>query len=112
MQDKIRIRVFTKDMAQYQRFLPTGDLCKPLADAVFFYIGDQLEWEVELAIPAGEVVPTQLGKFGQTRLDQLDGAELDLDGRISMRCALSSGRTRAPHSSSSRMILAREKRLR
>jgi type VI secretion system protein ImpH len=65
VQDTIRIRIYTKDMAQYQRFLPSGDLCEPLADAVFFYIGDQLEWEAELAIPAGAVVPTQLGKFGQ-----------------------------------------------
>ncbi len=65
VQDKIRIRIYTRDMAQYQRFLPTGDLCEPLADAVFFYIGDQLEWEVELAIPAGQVIPTRLGSFGQ-----------------------------------------------
>jgi type VI secretion system protein ImpH len=65
VQDKIQIRLYTKNMAQYQRFLPTGDLCEPLADAVFFYIGDQFEWEVELAIPAGEVIPTQLGSFGQ-----------------------------------------------
>src|SRR6476619_4964462 len=65
VQDKIQIRLYTKNMAQYQRFLPTGDLCAPLADAVFFYIGDQLEWEVELAIPAGEVIPTKLGSFGQ-----------------------------------------------
>jgi len=65
VQDKIQIRLYTKNMAQYQRFLPTGDLCEPLADAVFFYIGDQLEWEVELAIPAGEVIPTKLGSFGQ-----------------------------------------------
>lgn len=65
VQDKIRLRIFVRDMAQYQRFLPTGDLCEPLADAVFFYIGDQLEWEVELAIPSGAVVPTKLGSFGQ-----------------------------------------------
>ena len=32
---------------------------------VFFYIGDQLDWEVELAIPAGEVEPARLGNFGQ-----------------------------------------------
>ena len=65
VQDKIRIRLYTKNIQQYQRFLPTGDLCRPLADAVFFYIGDQLEWEVELAIPTGEVIPTRLGMFGQ-----------------------------------------------
>ena len=65
VQDKIRIRIFTKDMAQYRRFLPTGDLCEPLADAVFFYIGDQLDWETELAIPAGAVEASKLGSFGQ-----------------------------------------------
>jgi type VI secretion system protein ImpH len=65
VQDKIRIRVFTRDMAQYRRFLPSGDLCKPIRDAVFFYIGDQLAWEVELAIPAGKVQPMRLGKSGQ-----------------------------------------------
>jgi type VI secretion system protein ImpH len=65
VQDKIRIRIFTKDMAQYRRFLPTGDLCEPLADAVFFYLGDQLDWEAELAIPAGAVEAVRLGQFGQ-----------------------------------------------
>jgi type VI secretion system protein ImpH len=65
VQDKIRIRIFTRDIEQYQRFLPTGDLCEPLADAVFFYIGDQLDWEAELAIPAGKVVASRLGSFGQ-----------------------------------------------
>jgi type VI secretion system protein ImpH len=65
VQDKIRIRIYVRDMAQYQRFLPTGDLCEPLADAVFFYIGDQMEWEVELAVPSGAVVAANLGSFGQ-----------------------------------------------
>src|SRR4029077_16533870 len=64
VQDKIRIRIFHKDIYESQRFLPTGDLCEPLADAVFFYIGDQLDWEAELAIPAGQVVPSRLGRFG------------------------------------------------
>jgi len=64
VQDKIRIRIFTNDMAQYMRFLPPGDLCKPLADGVFFYIGDQLDWEVELAIPAGAIEPMRLGQSG------------------------------------------------
>jgi type VI secretion system protein ImpH len=65
IQDKIRVRVFTRSLAQYKRFLPSGDLCRPLADAVFFFIGDQLDWELELAIPAGEVEPVQLGRLGQ-----------------------------------------------
>lgn len=65
VQDKFRIRIYTTDLAQYCRFLPSGDRCAPLADAVFFYIGEQLDWEVELAIPAGAVEPVRLGRFGQ-----------------------------------------------
>ena len=65
VQDKIRIRIYTRNMKQFERFLPSGDLCEPLADAVYFYIGDQLEWETELAIPAGETAPTTLGSFGR-----------------------------------------------
>ena len=40
-------------------------LAKPLADAVFFYIGEELDWEVELAIPSGAVAPVTLGKSGR-----------------------------------------------
>jgi type VI secretion system protein ImpH len=65
VQDKIRIRIFTTDLKQYIRFLPTGDLCEPLADLVFFYNGEQLDWDVELAIPSGFAAPTRLGHFGQ-----------------------------------------------
>ena len=65
VQDKIRIRVFTGSLAQYVRFLPTGDLCEPLADLVFFYNGEQLEYDAELAIPSGAAEPIRLGKFGQ-----------------------------------------------
>ena len=32
---------------------------------MFFYIGDELDWEVELAIPNEAVEPVQLSKFGQ-----------------------------------------------
>ena len=65
VQDKIRVRIFTKDLAQYIRFLPTGDLCEPLADFVFFYNGEQLDWDAELAIPSGAAEPIRLGAFGQ-----------------------------------------------
>jgi type VI secretion system protein ImpH len=65
VQDKIRIRIFTRSLAQYIRFLPTGDLCEPLADLVFFYNGEQLDWDVELAIPSGAAEPVRLGRFGQ-----------------------------------------------
>ncbi|MEW6643188.1 MAG: type VI secretion system baseplate subunit TssG [Pseudomonadota bacterium] len=67
VEDKIRIRVFVRDFVQYESFLPTGaaNLSEPLADAVFFYIGDELDWEVELAIPSGAVAPVRLGQSGR-----------------------------------------------
>ena len=65
VQDKIRIRIYTRTLAQYVRFLPSGDLCEPLADLVFFYNGAELDWDTELAIPSGAVEPLRLGHFGQ-----------------------------------------------
>ena len=65
VQDKIRIRLYTETLVQYVRFLPSGDLCEPLADLVYFYTGAQLDWDAELAIPPGAVEPIRLGRFGQ-----------------------------------------------
>ncbi|HWG04061.1 MAG TPA: type VI secretion system baseplate subunit TssG [Beijerinckiaceae bacterium] len=64
VQDKFRIRIFVKDMAQYQRFLPPGPDSHTLVDIVFFYIGDEFDWDVELALPATCVEPTSLGQSG------------------------------------------------
>ena len=65
VEDKFRLRIFVRDMAQYIRFLPTGDRCEPLVDLVFYYAGEVLDWEVELALPTAAVEPTKLGGFGQ-----------------------------------------------
>jgi type VI secretion system protein ImpH len=67
VEDKIRIRLYVKNLAHYERFLPTerSDLARPLADAVFFYVGEELDWDVELAIPSGEVAPVKLGVSGR-----------------------------------------------
>lgn len=62
VEDKIRLRIFTRDLAHYGLFLPGGRECEPLADLVFFYIGDELDWELELALPAREVQPIRLGQ--------------------------------------------------
>jgi type VI secretion system protein ImpH len=65
VEDKIRVRLFAADLDQYRRFLPTGDLAEPLHDAVFMMIGEELDWDVELALPAGQAKPVRLGGFGQ-----------------------------------------------
>lgn len=64
VQDKICIRIYVADMKGYRRFLPEGDNCEPLADMVFFYVGDELDWDLELAIPAKSVEPIKLGRAG------------------------------------------------
>lgn len=60
--DKFRIRVFVRDFAQYQRFLPGSDNARAIGDAVFLYVGDEYDWDLELAIPAGEITPVRLGQ--------------------------------------------------
>ena len=60
--DKFRIRIFVKNIAQYERFLPGSDLAHQVGDAVFLYLGEEFDWDMELAIPAGEITPVRLGQ--------------------------------------------------
>ena len=60
--DKFRLRVFVKNIAQYERFLPGSDLARQIGDAVFLYLGEEFDWDMELAIPAGEITPVRLGQ--------------------------------------------------
>ena len=66
VEDKFRLRVYVRDFAQYEQFLPTEtpNLSEPLADAVFLH-GEELDWDVELAIPSGAVAPVTLGQSGR-----------------------------------------------
>lgn len=63
--DKIRLRIFAADLPGYERLLPNGDRCRPLADLLFFYLGDELDCDVELALPVDAVEPISLGRFGR-----------------------------------------------
>ncbi len=63
--DKIRVSIKTESLEQYQSFLPGGDLSVALADLLFFYLGHQIECEVELALRADKAPPVQLGASGQ-----------------------------------------------
>jgi type VI secretion system protein ImpH len=64
VEDKFRVKIVAGDLGEFQRFLPNGDRCAPLADAVFLHLGEQFEWDVELALPVGEVKPVRLGQSG------------------------------------------------
>lgn len=65
VEDKIRIRIYVKDLTEFEKYLPTGRLSEQLTDAVFFYLGDEFDWDVELALPAGKIEPSRLGAAGR-----------------------------------------------
>lgn len=66
VQDRIRIRIYAGDLGQYLEFLPSGRRCRELIDAAYFYIGEELDWDVELALPTKDVVPTRLAAAPDT----------------------------------------------
>ena len=68
VEDAIRLRLYAEDLATYERFLPDGPLCTPLADLLFFTLGCELDCEVELALPKRAVRPLQLAREGGGRL--------------------------------------------
>jgi type VI secretion system protein ImpH len=79
VQDKIRIRIYARDLAQYLDFLPSGTQCEPLVDAVFFYLGDEVDWDVELALPVKDVVASgRTTRHGPAGLDHMDVTELGI----------------------------------
>ena len=60
--DKFRIRVFVRDIKHFREFLPGSPLARQIADAVYLYLGLEYDWDMEVAIPAGEITPVRLGR--------------------------------------------------
>jgi type VI secretion system protein ImpH len=93
--DKFRIRVFARDYAHYEQFLPGATLADQIADAVFSYVGDEYDWDLELAIPAGEVRPVRVGsgaRLGWTGWTAPNWAKTDQTWRADARFHLVSRR--------------------
>ena len=65
VQDKFRIRLDVKTLPQFEEFLPKGRHFEKIVDLVYFYLGDILEYELQLLIPTAETQPTALGSFGR-----------------------------------------------
>jgi type VI secretion system protein ImpH len=63
--DKFRVRVFVRNIEHFRQFLPGTSLAEQIADAIFLYIGAEYDWDMELAIPAGEITPVRLGESVQ-----------------------------------------------
>nr|WP_269152172.1 type VI secretion system baseplate subunit TssG [Xanthobacter oligotrophicus] len=62
--DKIRIVIRTRNLAEYERLLPRGDLALPLADLVLFYLGETMDWDLELVIRTRDIPTARLGRAG------------------------------------------------
>jgi type VI secretion system protein ImpH len=60
--DKFRVRVYVRDIEHFKRFLPGSPLALEIADVIFLYVGDEYDWDMELAIPAGKITPVRLGE--------------------------------------------------
>ena len=63
--DKFRVRVYVRNIEHFRQFLPGSPLAREIADAVFLNVGEEYDWDMELAIPAGEITPVRLGKSVQ-----------------------------------------------
>ncbi|MEN0108315.1 MAG: type VI secretion system baseplate subunit TssG, partial [Pseudomonas sp.] len=59
-QHKFRLRLGPLSLAQYQRFLPGGELFRQLAAWVLEYQGQELDWEVNLVLRQDEAPPLEL----------------------------------------------------
>ncbi|CAO4176340.1 type VI secretion system baseplate subunit TssG [Methylorubrum aminovorans] len=68
IEDKIRLRLFARDLSEFKRFLPDGACCTPLADLLLFFLGNEIDCEAELAIPKKVVRPIRLSKGEGIRL--------------------------------------------
>jgi type VI secretion system protein ImpH len=65
VQDKIRLRLFTASLEEYETFLPVGGRARALAEVVAFYLGLELKWDVELMLPVAGLRGAALGKSGR-----------------------------------------------
>jgi type VI secretion system protein ImpH len=63
-QSKFRIRLGPVTYQQYCRFLPSGDLLKPIFALVRYMVGIEYEFEVCVVLLAGEVPACRLGSQG------------------------------------------------
>ncbi len=63
--DKFRLRLHTASLAEYETYLPTGKRAEHLSDLITFHLGEELDWDVELTLPAREAKPIVLGRSGR-----------------------------------------------
>jgi type VI secretion system protein ImpH len=59
--DKFRVRVFVKDLTEFETLLPGSATARELADAIYLYLGFEYDWDLEIGIPAREIRGMSLG---------------------------------------------------
>ncbi|MEM6617731.1 MAG: type VI secretion system baseplate subunit TssG [Pseudomonadota bacterium] len=64
-QAKFRIKIGPLPMADYRRLLPGGVSLYRLAAIVRNYLGEMLDWDVNLVLAPGEAPKAELGKTGE-----------------------------------------------
>ncbi|WP_420337471.1 type VI secretion system baseplate subunit TssG [Roseibium sp.] len=74
--DKIRIRIYTEDLDQYRKFLPPtrtkpNPWTEKLFDLIDFYLGLELEYEIELALPKHCASAIRMDKSGSATLGHI-----------------------------------------
>lgn len=67
-QYKFRIRLGPMGLREYEELLPGGARLKLLGTVIRNYLGDDLNWEVKLALRKEEVPPARLGGYGRLGL--------------------------------------------
>lgn len=60
--EKVRLHVRTRSLAEYRMFLPGGESHQRLHDIVFWYLGATYEVDVSLTLPADQMQPAKLGE--------------------------------------------------
>lgn len=65
VEDKITIHLHAPTLAAFETLLPDGRLSDPMNDAIFFFLGHDVAWDVEIALPAREAAPMRLSQSGQ-----------------------------------------------
>ncbi|MBN9670368.1 type VI secretion system baseplate subunit TssG [Roseibium aggregatum] len=74
--DKIRIRIFTKSLEEYRRFLPPtrskpNQWTEKLFDLIDFYLGLEVEYEIELALPRRCASEIQMNRANSATLGHI-----------------------------------------
>jgi type VI secretion system protein ImpH len=65
LRDKFRVRILAKDLAEFETFLPHGKHFQQMADAIQFYLGNVLLYDVEIGLEERRTRPLQLSHFGR-----------------------------------------------